>query len=116
MSNKSSGSLIDSFKSPFGKKKQVKRTVSTVSSSSGNSVSKGFQVQPQLFQVSNNEKDDDSEEEQVESPTKVSDDIAPKAEDSAESPAKATRMEQIMGAALAGQVMQGDSKSEENKL
>jgi len=52
----------------------------------------------------------------VESPTKVSDDIAPKAEDSAESPAKATRMEQIMGAALAGQVMQGDSKSEENKL
>lgn len=89
--------------------------MSTVSSSS-NSISKGFQIQPQVFQISNNEKDDDSEEEQTETPTKVSDDLPPKAEESTDSPAKATRMEQIMGGALAGQVAQGDSKSEENKL
>lgn len=81
-------------------------------------MSKGFQIQPQVFQISNNEKDDDSEEEQeqMETPTKVSDDLVPKAEESTDSPPKGTRMEQIMGAALAGQVNAGDSKSEENKL
>lgn len=47
MNSSSSGSrLKDSL---FGKKKQVKRTVSTHSGSSNNSVSKGFQMQPQVF-------------------------------------------------------------------